>query len=390
MTSNRERFKQVIQHRKPDVLPWVEIVFEETLMRWFKEGLPADEIVTIGYEIGRGGTLFTNWPTFKGFGKVYNRFGCLSFFGCMLLVDVGPVPRFKQRIIGETDKHVDILTETGAIARRPKRAEFEFYAMPQFIEFPVKDKKTWGEYKKRLDPENPRRYPKDWDTEGYIQLFETYNKGPTLLRFNGFYGLGAELMSIPRFVTAFYKDPELIREMIEHWEYFTIETIREAVETLKDRIDMVFWWEDMAERHGPCISPKIYRDFFLPHYKRVTGFLKKNGIDRIMVDSDGNLNPILGEFIDAGITGVWPLEVNAGMDALEIKKKYGDKLFLIGNLDKRELAKGGEAMRNEVDSKVPILKELGGYIPSADHVIQPEFSLDCFREYSEYMKSILP
>ena len=390
MSTNRERFKQVIHHKKPDILPWVEIIFEETLMRWFREGLPADEVTVIGYEIGRGGTFLSNWPTFKGFGKTYDRFGCQSFFGCMLLIDVGPVPRFKQRKLGETEKHTDFLTETGAIVRRPKRADFEFYAMPQFIEFPVKDKKTWYEYKKRLNPEDPRRYPKDWDTEGYIEQFETYQKGPTLLRFNGFYGFGAELMSIPRFVTAFYKDPELIREMLEHWEYFTIETIREAVETLKDKIDVIYWWEDMAERHGPCISPKLFREFLLPHYKRVTGFLKKNGIDRIMFDSDGNLNPLLDEIIEAGGTGLWPLEVNSGMDALEIKQKYGDKFFLIGNLDKRELAKGGEEMKKEVDSKVPILKDLGGYIPSADHVIQPEFSLDCFREYMEYMKSILP
>jgi uroporphyrinogen decarboxylase len=226
------------------------------------------------------------------------------------------------------------------------------------------------------------------DTIPVTQLFETYNRGPTLLRFNGFYGMGAELMSIPRFVTAFYKDPELIREMLDHWEYFTIETIREAVEILKDRIDLVFWWEDLAERHGPCISPKLYREFILPHYKRVTGFLKKNGIDRIMVDSDGNLNPILNEFINAGITGLWPLEVNAGMDAREIKQKYSDKLFLVGNLDKRELAKGGESMRKEVDSKVPMLKELGGYIPSADHVIHVEFSLKRFQEYAEHIKKI--
>jgi uroporphyrinogen decarboxylase len=109
-----------------------------------------------------------------------------------------------------------------------------------------------------------------------------------------------------------------------------------------------------------------------------------------MFDSDGNINQILDEIIEAGCTGLWPLEVNSHMDALEIKQKYGDKFFLIGNLDKRELAKGGEAMRKEVDSKVPVLKELGGYIPSADHVIQPEFSLDCFKEYAEYMKSILP
>jgi uroporphyrinogen decarboxylase len=169
-----------------------------------------------------------------------------------------------------------------------------------------------------------------------------------------------------------------------------VETIRRAVETLKDRIDVVFWWEDMAERHGPCVSPKLYREFFLPHYKRVTSYLAKNKIDRILMDSDGNINPILDLIVEAGISGLWPLEVNAGMDAVAIRKRYGNKLFLVGNLDKVELAKGGQAMMKEVDSKVPILKEMGGYIPGADHLIPVEMTLEKFKEYAEYIKELLP
>ena len=97
----------------------------------------------------------------------------------------------------------------------------------------------------------------------------------------------------------------------------------------------------MAHKHGPNISPKLYEEFFLPHYKSVTDFLNKNKIDRIMMDSDGNVKPILDLVVKAGITGLWPLEVGAGMDAKEIRKRNGRRLFLIGNLDKREIAKGG-------------------------------------------------
>jgi uroporphyrinogen-III decarboxylase len=93
--------------------------------------------------------------------------------------------------------------------------------------------------------------------------------------------------------------------------------------------------------------------------------------------------------VESGINGLWPLEVNAGMNALSVRKKYGDKLFLIGNLDKIELMKRGEAMRKEVDSKLPALKELGGYIPGADHLIPAEMSIAGFREYADYVKRLL-
>jgi len=388
MMTPRERIKNVINFKKPDMLPWIESFYDETLMKWAKEGFPIDEVILIEWEVSRGGTLLVNWPTVKGFDP-YSYFGCQSFFGCMVPVDIGPIPRFKLRILKENEKYIEILTETGAIAKRFKKAEYTWYSMPMFIDFPVKDRKSWEEYKKRLNPKDPRRYPKDWEKDTYIEIFERYQNGCTLLRITGFYGFGAELMGIPTFNVMFYKDPEFMHDMIEYWEYFTIETIRDAVETLKDRIDMVYWWEDLAEKHGPCISPKIYKEFFLPHYKKVTDFLRKNKIDKIMMDSDGNINPLLDLINEAGINGLWPLEVNSNMDAITIKKKYGNKFFLIGNLDKRELAKGGDAMKKEIDSKVPILKELGGYIPSVDHLVHVEFSFQKFKEYAEYLKKHL-
>jgi hypothetical protein len=381
--------KAVLNFRKPDALPWIENFFEETVLTWFRQGLPADKVIRIEWEMGRGGTALFNYPTVKGF-DANSYFGCQGFFGCLFPVDIGPIPRFKLQVLEEDERYITIRTETGAIMKRIKSEDRTWYSMPMFTEFPVKDRKSWEDYKERLNPNDPRRYPKDWNKDDYLTAFESYQRGVTMIRFNGFYGFGAELMGIAPFNIALYKNPELIHDMAKHWAYYITETIREAVETLKDRIDMVFWWEDMAEKHGPLMSPKLFREYCLPHYKNLTSFLRKNKIDRIIVDSDGNMNPMLDLLIESGITGMWPLEVNCNMNSVEIRKKYGNKLFLIGNLDKKELARGGEAMRREVDSKVPVLKEMGGYIPGADHLIPVEFTLDKFREYADYVKKLLP
>jgi len=390
MTTPRERVKAVIHFKETDVLPWIEDFYDETILRWFREGLQVDKLMVIEWVMCfRDGVFLLNWPTVMGFDP-HTYFGCQYLFGCYVPVDVGPIPRFKLRVLRENDRYTELLTETGSVARRFRKAEYTWYTMPMFIDFPVKDRQSWEEYKKRLNPNDPRRYPKDWEKEAYMQAFENYQAGNTVLGFNGFYGFGAQIMGIPTFNVMFYKDPQLMHEMVEYWEYFTMETIRDAVETLKDRIDMVYLWEDMAEKHGPCVSPKLYRQFFLPHYKKVIGFLRKNKIDRILMDSDGNVNPLLDLLVEAGITGLWPLEVNAGMDAISLRKKYGSKLFLVGNLDKRDLAKGGEAMRREVDSKLPVLKEMGGYIPGLDHAVHVEFTLQKFQDYAEYLKKYLP
>jgi len=383
----RERVVNAIHFKKVDALPWYESYYTDAVLRWLSEGLPAHKTMKIEWKL-RPGRIMINYPMFAGF-DLYSFFGTTNLWGLVVPVDEGPIPRFKQMKIGETERYEEYIMETGAIARRLK-TKYWGYTMPQFVDFPVKDMKTWEHYKKRLNPEDPRRYPADWEKDAYIKIFEEYQEGSTRLGITGFYGFGAELMGIPNFNLAFYKNPELISEMVSYWEYFTIERIRDAVETLKDRIDMVFWWEDMASKHGPNISPKLYKEFLLPHYKKVTEFLNKCKINRILMDSDGNLNPILDLVIEAGITGTWPLEVNSGMDVREVRKKYGNKLFLGGNLDKREIAKGGEALRNEIDSKLPVMKQSSGYIAGLDHTVPLDIGLERFKEYADYLKKNLP
>jgi uroporphyrinogen decarboxylase len=387
MMSPRERIKATIHFRKADRLPWYESIPPATLVNWIRQGLPADKITKIEWTMFMGdGCILLPDDKFSDFAPT-EYFGIDNILSLRVPLDLGPLPRFKMRIILETDRYMEMIAETGAIARRLKEAYL--YNMPMYVSFPVKDRKSWNEYKVRLNPKDSRRYPKDWHKDSYIEIFENYQAGSTVLFITGFYGFGAQLMGIPTFNLMFYKDPELIYDMVSHWEYFTIETIRDAVETLKDRIDLVFWWEDLASRHGPNISPKLYREFLLPSYKRVTNFLKKNKIDRIMMDSDGNTMAILDLAIEAGITGHWPLEVGSGMDARIIRKKYGNKLFLVGNIDKRAVVKGGKVMMEEVESKISVLKETGGYIPGIDHIVPPECTLERFKEYAEYVKKQL-
>ena len=384
----RERIKNAMDFKPLDAIPWAEDFYIETVTKFFSEGLPAQEVAVVDWELE--GITLLNWPKFMGF-DIGSYFGCMNLSGFVVPVDIGPIPRFRQRKIGEDSRYEDFIMQNGARARRFKKGSGAnvWYNMPQFYSFPVSDRMGWERYKERLNPEDPRRYAKDWDKEGYSEAFDQYQDGPTMLGITGFYGFGAELMGIPNFNLAFYKHPELVADMASHWEYLMIESTREAVETLKDRIDMVFWWEDMAEKHGPNISPKLYKEFLLPHYKKVTGFFNKNKIHRIMMDSDGNTMPILDLVIEAGITGHWPLEVNSGMDVRTLRRKYGSRLFLAGNLDKREIAKGGEAMRNEIDSKLPVMKETGGYIAGLDHLVHVEFTLDKFKEYANYLKEKL-
>jgi uroporphyrinogen decarboxylase len=138
------------------------------------------------------------------------------------------------------------------------------------------------------------------------------------------------------------------------------------------------FWEDMAFKTGPLISPKMFRQFMMPRYKVITDLLRSKGVDIIFVDSDGGLNQLIPLWLESGINFFWPLECAAGNDAVELRKKYGHDAILGGNIDKRALLKSRDVIHQEVMSKVPYLLETGGYFPSVDHFVPPDVPFENF------------
>jgi len=72
------------------------------------------------------------------------------------------------------------------------------------------------------------------------------------------------------------------------------------------------------------------------------------------------------------------------MDVVKIYQEYGKDLVLMGGIDKRAVAKGGKAMREEVDRVIPITEQ-GGYIPHLDHGASPDISWHNMCEYMGYL-----
>ena len=140
----------------------------------------------------------------------------------------------------------------------------------------------------------------------------------------------------------------------------------------------------MAYKTGPLIDPRVFRKFAFPHYRRVVEWLHSRGIKHIGLDSDGNISELVPLWLEAGINLLWPFEVEAGMDVIEVRAKYGHDLALVGGIEKRWRG-GGEAMRREVETVMPVVED-GGYIPELDHSAPPDISWAYFCEYIEYLK----
>ncbi|MBA7644280.1 hypothetical protein ES703_52022 [subsurface metagenome] len=293
------------------------------------------------------------------------------------------IPAYEPRIISENERTVTVITADGPTVKCLKEALKTGWGMPMFLDWPVKDRATWNEHKKRLDPSTPERWPSDWNA--YVQEING-KSDPLSLPVGSFYGCLREWVGSERLLYMFYDDPGLIEDMMEQMLYLETEVIKRVLKDIK--VQQANFWEDLAYKAGPLISPDMVRKFMMPRYKKITDLLHSYGVDVIYLDSDGNLNELIPLWLEVGINFIWPFEVAAGNDAVAMRKKYGKDLIIGGAIDKRALIKGKEAIREEVMSKVPFLLEQGGYFPSVDHGVPPDVTFENYCYYINFMREV--
>ena len=140
----------------------------------------------------------------------------------------------------------------------------------------------------------------------------------------------------------------------------------------------------MAYKTSSLIDPALYRQIFLPHYRRITDCLHAAGIDVLMLDSDGMVENLIPCWLDVGINCIYPMEVAAGMDVVALREEFGQELLMAGGMDKRVLATSREAIKHMVDETIPLMIE-GGYMPGCDHAIPPDIPWENYRYYRQLL-----
>jgi len=299
-------------------------------------------------------------------------------------VDMWMLPRYEQVVVAEDEETITVVSDRGVLTRTFKNLDIT--SMPDYLEYPIKTPDDWEALKNRYDPAAPARFPEDWPErcarwrrEGAVVEIKG-SRSPSL------FGFVRELLGPERVLYAFHDQPAMIHDMME----FNTEFLLDLWPRLLDEapVTTVMIWEDMCYRNGPLISPAMFREFMLPRYKRLTGFLRSRGVDRIYVDCDGNIEELIPLWLEAGIEGMFPMEVAAGMDVNKTRREYGRDLFMIGGIDKRVLARDRDAIDRELERTLP-LAEAGGYIPMLDHGIPHDVPYENFVYYWQRKKEML-
>ena len=258
--------------------------------------------------------------------------------------------------------------------------------IPEF-EGPLRTRADFQRLKAAYDPEARSRYPGEWDDMVRGWKERDYPVGVTAWRgmllsltVGGWSRLTDVLYGV-------YDHPKLIDEMMEHVTDFMLTLIEKALNEVP--FDYAVLAEPIASWHAPVVGPDTYRRHVLPGLRRVVERLRSAGIDILILDTHGAVQPIIPLVLEAGVNTLWLGSARAaGVNYLELRKQFGRDLRLIGGLDVRVLEKDKKAIENEIMSLVPPLLEQGGYVPMVDERVRSYISFENYSYYRDLIRRL--
>jgi uroporphyrinogen decarboxylase len=131
--------------------------------------------------------------------------------------------------------------------------------------------------------------------------------------------------------------------------------------------DAIFVCEDLGYNDGIFAPPDIYRKYLFPYLSSLIDEIRIKNVP-VLLHSCGNVNEILDDLAGFGISALHPLQRKAGMDIESVRKRYGTKLCLIGNIDATDTLAYGSVMaiENEVRNTIDIAGRDGAYVLASD------------------------
>mgnify|MGYP001135345216 CR=1 FL=1 len=186
---------------------------------------------------------------------------------------------------------------------------------------------------------------------------------------------------LDKLLPLYYRDPEFVHRLAQIVSDYKIEVMKRAAE---EGADVLLTGDDYASNSGPLMAPKLFEEFVLPYMSRAVRVAHNNRLPFIK-HTDGRIWKILDPIVEAGIDGLHPIEPHAGMDIGEVKRKYGRKICLVGNVDCTALLPHGSRGEIEEAVKETIAKASpgGGHIISSSNSIHPGVDSENFRSMIE-------
>ena len=188
---------------------------------------------------------------------------------------------------------------------------------------------------------------------------------------------------------------EFARALLEKIAEYCKQLMGPFLQELGDNVDIIKIGDDLGTQSSLIISPDMYREILKPVHADFISFIKSRTKAKILFHSDGDVVPLIEDFIEMGIDILNPVQTSAGSmsDLPSLKKRFGDNIVFCGAIDTHRVLPFGsvEEVRQEVRRVMQILGPGGGCMIGAVHTVMndvpPENVLamvDAVEEYGRY------
>ncbi|MGD9109903.1 MAG: uroporphyrinogen decarboxylase family protein [Phycisphaerales bacterium] len=364
---NRQRWLNTLLFGKTD-----KIYFdpgqgrESTWARWYSEGLPKDKtkdaIIEYAYRQAGGKEP---WPV-RGPG---------------FYTDERMKPHFEEKVIEKGPRSQIVQDWKGNVCEISNEYDLRYlrdaidFVTRRWIKCPVESPEDWADMKKRYNPDEPSRLPENAKERAEQLKDRDY---PIQLHFSGPFWQLREWLGFENLCMMLHDNPGFVEEMIEFWSEYISALMKRTFEYFIP--DAIHISEDMAYKGFSMISPDSCRRFLMLCWKKWGRIISDAGVPIYAVDSDGYIGELIPLWIESGINCCDPIEVAAGNDINEFRKKFGKDMAYRGGVDKRCIAAGGTKIEKEIERIKPVIED-GGYIPGCDHGVPSDVSWPNFVNY---------
>jgi hypothetical protein len=365
----RERMLETLLFGSPDKIPFEPgEPRESTFERWWREGLP------------RQGKWLDHLCAAMGVALERPK-------GPVVQPDVNfrMIPTFEEKVLEHRDGHYIVRDWMGNITEISDEYDYTYirtakdFVTRKWHRFPVETHADFEEMKTRYDPDDPLRYPEDFEDRTRIMRDRDY---VVSIAFAGPFWQLREWCGLEPLCMLFIDDAGFVEEMLGFWSSFVSRTMARALDS--GAVDRMYISEDMAYKEKCMISPAMTRKYLLPAWSRWVGEAREAGVLLFDMDSDGCVDELVPIWIEAGFNVCDPIEVAAGCDINAYRRQFGHEMAYRQGVDKRCIARGRRTIEAELDRIAPVVRD-GGYIPGCDHGVPFDISWPDFVHYARLL-----
>ncbi|HLB47742.1 MAG TPA: uroporphyrinogen decarboxylase family protein [Anaerolineales bacterium] len=229
--------------------------------------------------------------------------------------------------------------------------------------------------------QHPWPEPDWWDFSPLPEIMrqlDTHGEYHIRFRIGSLFEIGWQLRGLEEFMMDLASNPSIPMYIMDRLTEIHLENTRRVLELAGDRLDMVYFYDDVGTQNSLMISKKMWKEFVRPHHVKIIELAHRYG-KPVMYHTDGAIYPLIPDFIEMGVDVLNPIQPDAkGMEMQKLKDEFGDKLVFHGGVDiMRTLPRGTrEQVVAEVKERVRVLGKNGGYILCSSHHIQPDTPIE--------------